>query len=108
MGNLNRHFWDGLFERYGTETRSYLDWLVDQCLINNLPRHILSDRTWQTNDAISLGLFIQYTMQHEHKQDWFRTKNHGTVAEQISRWFEVEHRRNSEPEKKHSVYPAFL
>lgn len=109
MRELNKDFWGSIKFRYPNELEGFLDYIFNELAGRSNIYRIDRDGIWRTPGFVMFGLFTGYTMQHEHKQDWFRAKGHGSVAEQVARWFEMEFRRNSNfPLPKKSVYPTFL
>ncbi len=86
MKDLTPEFWKEIKEKYPREAGDFLIWKLDK--EEDHSPYSLSDFP----PAFQLGLFLQYTA--EKKTTWYPVVNRGSVSEQISWWFELEHRKN--------------
>lgn len=101
MENLDKDFWCMAQRKYVESCRKFIFWLPENSMMPMSWHHFTTCPA-----PIQFGLFMQYTMEHERKRDWFRAMSKGDVATQIEWWFTLEERELVDG--KRQVMPTYL
>lgn len=122
MENLNEAFWKAKEIQYPEEVAKFKQW-VDEYKKENNWNNLFNDNAGIFNgekfvrapkyhnlpSAMQFGIFIEYAWSQDFQKRKFPNPPvYGDMAEQISRWLELETRRNNSHEPSGSKYPAFL